>query len=1127
MKCTAWSQPLFGVSGALLLLRLAHAVDPNQDARQATFAPGAVTFDMHGNAPEDIMEASNRVPVFSSGSLETGGTQPDDSDRDNDRDSDDNGQLDNSSDLFSNQGPLPIEMDSTRRRDPEWEADLGVRLSEFEKWVTDPENPARPNNDVVVEESPSSTRSTTNDDTTTDTTTNDNTTTDTTKPVRHDIRPRRDPCMMVADLIDGPIPYDVVKACLDTEFDFPESLREDTVATLKSLISNFYVFEDLVARPPTGTSAQGLTFRPVDLIAEMDELLQKDIESEDGEEYHEEEYHKEEGDDEEDDEEEEEEDEAEERRSASDIDPESPEEVEDLKAPEEKSTPPVLDTTTPMTHREFHDGLSRILSKARDGHLSYDADCFRAFRFQHGFFMNHVVRGNTTVLKVHSVTPYFQAVNDVEEDILNCDVVSIAGRDAAEYIQDWADQRVSMSKDANVRFNAALVTPQYRAGTIDFFIPGKFSERYMLPEESSLMFSFHCPGHPPTDLLTVDVKWVGFYTHDHSRPFTDAESYYDSNCIKPREESFGSGGDKTRLEKEQDPEQKDIADLKWALHDLLSEHSPLPLASPVSAAPETETAAAPAPAATTPPIAPVVEPSSPANDARNVDVEEILVKLDMISSEELPVVKFYDDYGGRLGEMNMAAAVVYKELYQGQHGISALLLSDGKTGVITVRAESSTIHGQSYSRTHPAWVGSLIHAINVLRPQAENVILDMSHNTGGFVCIGLTMVQLFFPERPRLVTNIRISPLGSQLMTAGGMGVDHFISSYGDPVPFAAHHISHFDHPITLPHRNLTFTDYLSDRCAITDRYVLQVDPEEERARDRKSTVGTTATADAGVYHPWDPENLAILTDGYCGSSCALIANLMHTKFGVQTVVIGGRTAKDEAMSYSTFPGLQVIDDQLVFREMRNIQSHLSKASRKRKVVHGQQMGRTGEQTTLEGEERKPVSENAPDGNGRGGDKDDNNEDEDEDEDGDEDEESFYSRTTASETSKDDHEDTGFYSESAESEVSKDGDDELPTSYPRHFAHKSRLRLTWRQIYSTGGESSSTTTAEATSSNPSANSMFVPQWSETEYTFLPASLRIDYTDHNVHSIGQIWADARDAVWGAPENADGDLEVDLW
>ncbi|KAG0298453.1 hypothetical protein BGZ98_000203 [Dissophora globulifera] len=1112
MKCSAWSQPLFGVSGALLLLRLAHAVDPNQDARQATFAPGAVTFDLQGNAPEDIMEASNRVPVFSSGSLETGGAQPDDSDRD----SDDNGQLDNSSDSFSSQRPLPIEMDSTRRRDPEWEADLDFRISEFEKWVTDPENSARPNNNVSDgEESPSSTRFTTNDDTITTTTT-------TIKPVRHDIRPRRDPCMMVADLIDGPIPYDVVKACLDTEFDFPESLREDTVATLKSLISNFYVFEDLVARPPTGTSAQGLTFRPVDLIAEMDELLRKDIESEDEEEnheeeYHKEEYHEEEADDEENDDEEddeEEEDEAEERRSASDIDPESPEQVENLNAPEETSTPSVLDTTTPMTHREFHDGLSRILSKARDGHLSYDADCFRAFRFQHGFFMSHVVRSNTTVLKVHSVTPYFQAVNDVEEDILNCDVVSIAGMDAVQYIQDWADQRVSMSKDANVRFNAALVTPQYRAGTVDFFIPGKFGERFMLPEESSLMFSFHCPGHPPTDLLTVDVKWVGFYTHDHSRPFTDAESYYDINCIKPREESFGSGGDKTRLEKEQqDPEQKDIADLKWALHDLLSEHSPLPLASPVSAATETETAAAPAPAATTPPTAPVVEPSRPADDAKNLDVEEILVKLDMISSEELPVVKFYDDYGGRLGEMNMAAAVVYKELYQGQHGISALLLSDGKTGVITVRAESSTIHGQSYSRT--AWVGSLIHAINVLRPQAENVILDLSHNTGGFVCIGLTMVQLFFPERPRLVTNIRISPLGSQIMSAGGMGVDHFISSYGDPVPFAAHHIGRFDHPVSLPHRNMTFTDYLSDRCAIADRYVLQVDPEEERARDRKSTAATTtaATADTDVYHPWDPENLAILTDGYCGSSCALISNLMHTKFGVQTVVIGGRTAKDEAMSYSTFPGLQVIDDRLVFREMRNLQSHISKASRKRKVVHGQRMGRTGEPTTFEGEERKPVSENAPDGKGRGGNEDDNNKDEDEDdedenEDGDEDEESFYS-------------------ESAESEVSKDGDDELPTSYPRHFAHKSRLRLTWRQIYSTEQESSSTTAAEATFNNPSANSTFVPEWSETEYTFLPASLRIDYTDHNVHSIGQIWADARDAVWGAPDNADGDLEVDLW
>lgn len=105
-----------------------------------------------------------------------------------------------------------------------------------------------------------------------------------------------------------------------------------------------------------------------------------------------------------------------------------------------------------MNDREFHDGISKILLRTRDGHLSYDANCFRAFRFQHGFFMSHIVRDGKPVIKVHSVTPYFPYQNGVKEDILNCDVLAIDGRDAVDYIQDWADRYISMSRDENVRY---------------------------------------------------------------------------------------------------------------------------------------------------------------------------------------------------------------------------------------------------------------------------------------------------------------------------------------------------------------------------------------------------------------------------------------------------------------------------------------------------------------------------------------------------------------------------------------------------------------------------------------------------------------------------------------------------
>lgn len=434
------------------------------------------------------------------------------------------------------------------------------------------------------------------------------------------------------------------------------------------------------------------------------------------------------------------------------------------------------------------------------------------------------------------------------------------------------------------------------------------------------------------------------------------------------------------------------------------------------------------------------------------------------------------------------------------------MLDDGKTGVITVRTESSTIRGEAYSRVHPAWAGSLLQAINALRPKAENLILDLSHNTGGYVCLGVTMVQIFFPERPRLVTNIRLSPLSTQMMTAGAIGMDHFISSYGE-TPVAALQNGYFLKPTTHPNRNFTFSDYLSDRCAIADRYTLAYNPVEESRRKRaSSSYGTTTkgNGDGALYRPWDPENLAILTDGYCGSSCALISNMMHTKFGVPTVVIGGRTTAQQGrpMSYSTFPGLQVVDDALLFTEMHDVRSGMMSADEVHKLEDG---GRRRKFQAAFAAMNKARSQEDDD------DDDDNFEDVDEDNDEVEVDEVEVEDEQVGRQSEEDTTD--------DDDGGKDEDSDYDTFYPLTFAQKGRLRLTWRQIYNTGSE-----LVIFKRKTDGVKDLYEPAWKATEqwheYSFIPADHRIDYTDHNVHSIGAIWEDARDALWGNSSSRGG-------
>lgn len=43
---------------------------------------------------------------------------------------------------------------------------------------------------------------------------------------------------------------------------------------------------------------------------------------------------------------------------------------------------------------------------------------------------------------------------------------------------------------------------------------------------------------------------------------------------------------------------------------------------------------------------------------------------------------------------------------------------------------------------------------------------------------------------------------------------------------------------------------------------------------------------------PFEPENMVILTDGFCASACAIFVEILKNTFGVRTVVIGGRPQK-------------------------------------------------------------------------------------------------------------------------------------------------------------------------------------------------------------------------------------------
>ncbi|KAF9575396.1 hypothetical protein BGW38_008230, partial [Lunasporangiospora selenospora] len=365
------------------------------------------------------------------------------------------------------------------------------------------------------------------------------------------------------------MPYSVAKACLDTTFPFPTNSRKDTADTAKALISNFYVFEDMAESPPADKDyAEGLNFRPVKLVEEIDNLYRTTSGSSlsnDG---------KTDPDSKEDEEDEEEEDDDDDSNDGSG-DPSGADKGDRAAA------------AIYLTDREFHDGISAILAKARDGHLSYDADCFRTFIFQHGFVMGHVARNGKKVIKVFDVKSYlWSSQYALASKIYGCDVISIEGQDAADYIQSWADQGVDISKDPNVRFNSALASPIYSPNGDGYFYDGSFGTRNKLPAESALSFTFKCGTANP---FTEKFPWTATYKRSS---FYDTRSYFHANCAK----SSGIFSTKKKKPKHnedvQPADEEEAADQK-ALNELYAQLRSLTISQPTGSADENPSTSTP------------------------------------------------------------------------------------------------------------------------------------------------------------------------------------------------------------------------------------------------------------------------------------------------------------------------------------------------------------------------------------------------------------------------------------------------------------------------------------------------------------------------------------------------------
>lgn len=174
----------------------------------------------------------------------------------------------------------------------------------------------------------------------------------------------------------------------------------------------------------------------------------------------------------------------------------------------------------------------------------------------------------------------------------------------------------------------------------------------------------------------------------------------------------------------------------------------------------------------------------------------------------------------------------------------------------------------------------------------SRVIVDVSNNGGGIICLGYTVARMLIPEyHPYGANDMAVVPLSLAYAQAA---IDRNVTdTYWSPTMWykadsnetLANDMSWFVPGVNHTRGGVegTYSELFRDSC---DIYFKVLPPPE----------GLDFT----------PDEVKVLTNGYCFSTCALLSRHMQEYTKVETVVVGGVQGKP--MGIATTPGGQVND---------------------------------------------------------------------------------------------------------------------------------------------------------------------------------------------------------------------------
>lgn len=184
--------------------------------------------------------------------------------------------------------------------------------------------------------------------------------------------------------------------------------------------------------------------------------------------------------------------------------------------------------------------------------------------------------------------------------------------------------------------------------------------------------------------------------------------------------------------------------------------------------------------------------------------------------------------------------------------------------------------------------------------KVKKVVIDFSNNPGGLLRFSVFLGGLLIPAKHfSFPTDLRVPPIIQEAIRKenkpGSDGGFYNVSEWnsfitGKPFTSADEFIGN---------REIT-------RGGTTDRYsVLFNDQLSDLLIEILKNQSTSP-----IQFPWNKDSMIILTNGHCGSACALVSQYLMETGQYQTVAVGGFLG--QPLSFSSFPGGQLLDNGIL-----------------------------------------------------------------------------------------------------------------------------------------------------------------------------------------------------------------------